>query len=259
MPFTLAHPAAILPLRRSKFLHTIPLTIGALVPDVPYYFPAWLGRWFIDTHTLYGSFALCLPWGMAFLILTLMLRDPLTVLLGARTRWLFIRSVEQFTDRPFHWPVAFLSILIGSWTHIAWDSFTHQSGWTTMHVPALSAPVSIFGWDTETSHLLQYISSVFGLLAVGIWLALRLRAVPADVSDADPGRARPRWLTLIMIVTVALLIGVSRAFQDWHSGSYYFLGYLLLTCTIGWFAVLYLTAGMLAAYGRNRPQPEPVG
>jgi hypothetical protein len=252
MPFTFAHPAAVLPLRRSRFLHTIPLIIGSLVPDAPDYFPSRVSRMLIETHSLYGSFAVCLPWGMAFLILTLMLRHPLTVLLGARVRWICLRSIEEFTERPFHWPVAFLSILIGSWTHIAWDSFTHQYGWTTARVPVLSAPVSILGWETYTSHLLQYVSSVLGLVVVGFWCRAVLRRVPADVS-AHPSRAR--WLVLVMVGSAAMLIGVSRAFQDWHSGSYYNLGYLLLTCTIGWFAVLYLAAGVLATYSRLEPEP----
>jgi hypothetical protein len=249
MPFTLAHPAAVLPLRRSRLLHTIPLIIGSLVPDAPYYFPVWF-KVFIDTHTLYGSFAICLPWGMAFLILTLLLRHPLTILLSARARWVCLRSIDDLTDRPFHWPVAFLSILIGSWTHIAWDSFTHQSGWTTTHVAALSAPISVMGWDTETSHLLQYLSSVFGLAVVGIWLhGVLKRATPPDAANSSHSGAR--WITLSMIGVVATLIGVSRAFLDWHSGSYYFLCYLLLTCTIGWFVLLYVAAGMLATYGRR--------
>ena len=64
MPFTFAHPAAILPLRRSRFLQTVPLIIGSLVPDVPYYFPGRLmTRIFLDTHTLHGSIFICLPLG----------------------------------------------------------------------------------------------------------------------------------------------------------------------------------------------------
>ena len=256
MPFTFAHPAAVLPLRRSRFLHIVPLVIGSLVPDVPYYFPAQVAKMLIDTHTLYGSFAICLPWGMAFLILTLLLRNPLTVLLSARVRWVCLRSIESFTEQPFHWPVAFLSILIGSWTHIAWDSFTHQWGWTSTRVAVLSASVSLFGWDMETSHLLQYISSVFGLAVLAVWFWRLLRRVPATAAaESDSSGARARWLVLVAVGCAALLIGVTRAFLAWHSGSLYNLGFLLLTCTISWFALLYLAAGLAALY--RRPEPEP--
>jgi hypothetical protein len=255
MPFTFAHPAAILPLRRSRFLQTVPLIIGSLVPDVPYFFPTRISRAFPDTHSLYGSFLTCLPLGMALLILTLLLREPLTVLLGARVRLICLRSIERFTERPMHWPIALLSILIGSWTHIAWDSFTHQTGWTATRVAALSAPVSLFGWDTATSHLLQYISSVFGLVVLAIWFRSLVIRVPATIVE---GQAWPRasWLVLTMVSVISVLIGVSRAYLAWHSGSYYHLGYLLLTRTIGWFVVLYLAAGLVTLLSR-RLEPEP--
>jgi hypothetical protein len=256
MPFTFAHPAAILPLRRSRFLQTVPLIIGSLVPDVPYYFPARImNRIYLDTHTLYGSFSICLPLGMALLILTLLLREPLTVLLGARVRWICLRSIERFTERPLHWPIALLSILIGAWTHIAWDSFTHQTGWTTTRVAALSAPISVFGWDTETAHLLQYVSSVFGLVVLAIWFRRLVVRVPAAVIE-DQSRPRASWLVLAMVTLASMLIGVSRAYLAWHAGTYYHLGYLLLTRTIGWFAVLYLAAGVVTLLSR-RLEPEP--
>jgi hypothetical protein len=39
MPFTLAHPAAILPLRGWRYLRTAPLILGAMAPDLPYFLP----------------------------------------------------------------------------------------------------------------------------------------------------------------------------------------------------------------------------
>ena len=257
MPFTFAHPAAILPLRRSRFLQTVPLVIGSLVPDAPYFLPARLGRLFPDTHTFYGSFTICLPLGLALMIVTLLLQEPLTVLLGARARWVCLRSLERFNARPLRWPVALLSVLIGCWTHIAWDSFTHQNGWTTLRVAALSAPVSIFGWDTSTSHLLQYLSSVLGLLVLAIWFRKGLLVAPPAVA-ADQSRSRARWLVLAVIAAASVLIGISRALLEWDATSYYHLAYLLLTRTISWFAALYLAAGILALLTR-RLEPEPAG
>lgn len=254
MPFTLAHPAAVLPLRRSRFLQTVPLIIGSLVPDVPYFFTAHLSQMFPDTHTLYGSISVCVPLGMALLVFTLLLREPLTILLGPKLRWLCLRSLDRFLERPLRWPIALLSILIGSWTHIAWDSFTHPSGWTTLHVPALSAPVSLFGWETETSHLLQYLSSAFGLAVLAVWVYLMLVRVPP--LTGDPARPRARWVVLAAIGTVSLSIGVARSLWAYHLGMYYRMGFLLLTRSIGWFVVLYLAAGLIASLSR-RLELEP--
>jgi hypothetical protein len=255
MPFTFAHPAAVLPLRRLRFLQTLPLIIGSVVPDVPYFMPAQGRILFPDTHALYGSFTTDVPLGMVLLILLMLLREPLTVLLGPRERWLCLRALDRFNEQPLNWPIALLSVLIGCWTHIIWDSFTHESGWTAARVEALSATVSVFGWDTEASHLLQYLSSVFGLAVMGIWLWTLWRRVPKGVT-ADPTQPRASWLLLLMVLLVSLLIGVSRALMVWHSSSFYHLAYLLLTRTIGWFVLLYLVAGSLTLLSR-RLEPQP--
>ena len=44
MPFTLAHPAAVLPLRGVRHLRMAPLVVGAMVPDLPYYLPSRVAR-----------------------------------------------------------------------------------------------------------------------------------------------------------------------------------------------------------------------
>jgi len=255
MPFTFAHPAAILPLRRFKFLQTVPLVIGSLTPDVPHFLPYKWAALFSDTHSIYGSFVICLPLGMAILLLTLLTREPLTILLGPRLRWLAQRSVSRFFESPLHWPIALFSVLVGTWTHLAWDSFTHPAGWTTLRVPALSAPVAIFGWQTETYHLLQYLSSVFGLVVLALWLRGMLARVPATVR-ADASGSRGRWIVLALILCIALSIGATRAIWSLNAGLYYRTGFLFLTRSIGWFLAMYLLAGIVVVLGR-RPQWEP--
>jgi hypothetical protein len=256
MPFTFAHPAAVLPLRRSKYLQTVPLIIGSLVPDVPYYFPARFGQLLAETHTLHGSFAVDVPLGMVLLIATLLLKDPLAVLLPGRARALFLHSVERFSVQPFRWPLSVLSLLIGSWTHIAWDSLTHADGRTVAHVHALGASISLLGWDTEVYHLLQYLSSILGLAVLAYWLrGLLLRA--REPTDRELLGPRTRWLTLMLITITAVVVGGSHAFHHWDMGSsYYKLGFLLLTRTIAWFAALYLAVGLAVSFNK-RVIPEP--
>jgi hypothetical protein len=255
MPFTFAHPAAILPLRRSRLLQTVPLIIGSMVPDAPYFFPWRLARFFVETHTLRASFFVCIPLGLVFLAMTVLLREPLTILLPARARWICLRSIERFNAQPWRWPIAAFSILIGAWTHIAWDSITHQTGWTAERVAVLSAPVSLFGWSTETSHLLQYLSSIFGLAVLAWWFFSLTRRVPAT-AIADLSRPRTRWLLLAAIFAVSVSAGVSRSYLAWGGGTYYRLAYLLLTRTIGCFVVLYLAAGIIVLSTR-RPTSQP--
>jgi hypothetical protein len=60
MPFPLAHPAAVLPLRRVQALCFPALVLGSLTPDFGYLF-ADLSRL---SHHLLGSLLFCLPAGL---------------------------------------------------------------------------------------------------------------------------------------------------------------------------------------------------
>jgi Domain of unknown function (DUF4184) len=254
MPFTLAHPAAILPLRRLRCFQTVPLIIGTLVPDVPYFLPYRLGHYLVETHTLEGSFLVDLPVGMLLLVLTMWLREPLTALLSARARWVCLRSIERFSQRPRHWPIAAFSLLVGSWTHLIWDSFTHSSGWAALRVAALNSPVDLFGWETATSHVLQYASSLFGLVVLAVWFYRLVARVPHG--RHDPAGAQAQWFLLSLVGAAALVIGGTRALMLWHTGSYYRLEFLVLTRVLGWFCALYLAAGVAVQINR-RMIPEP--
>jgi len=259
MPFTLAHPAAILPLRRFEFLHVIPLTVGSLVPDVPYYLPERLGRAFNYTHTFYGSFMPDLPLGIALLLFTLVMREPLTALLSSTGRWLCLTSIERFVAKRWNWLIAVSSLLVGIWTHIVWDSFTHPGGWTAARVDALSAPVDVFGWNTETNHLLQYISSILGLVVLIWWYQRKLGGIPTGPPEL-PLRRWVRAMLWSVIGLTATAFGVLQLLRhtDTATSSYYHIGTVLLTRICAWFAVLYFMVGVLIVLCRSPGQRNRV-
>jgi len=242
MPFTLAHPAAILPLRGLRYLRTVPLIIGAMTPDLPYYVPARFGLIRPETHSLTGSFTTCLVLGYAALGCVYLLRRPLTALLSARARWLYLAALAPFSGRPLEWALAAVSIILGVWTHLLWDSFTHNDGWIVRRVAFLSAPVS-FGWYSGTvCHVLQYLSSGVGLAAMALWYC-RL-PVPA-AAPVGPGAPRSSVGPVLMLVAVAaILIGGVQATQAFsHTPVIYHTLDIFLTRSLAWFAVLYLVAG----------------
>ena len=242
MPFTLAHPVAILPLRGLRYLRTVPLIIGAMIPDLPYYVPARFGLFRPETHSVTGSFTTCLVLGYAALGCVFLLRRPLTALLSARARWLCLSALAPFKGRPLEWALAAVSIILGVWTHLLWDSFTHDNGWIVRRVAALSAPVS-FGWYSGTvCHVLQYLSSAFGLVALALWY----RRLPAPVAaPAGPGAARSSvGPVLLLVAAAAILIGGVQATQAYaHMPVIYRTLDIFLTRSLAWFAVLYLVAG----------------
>jgi hypothetical protein len=243
VPFTLAHPAAILPLRGWRYVRTMPLILGALVPDLPYYVPGSIERYIPETHRFEASFTIDLALGYAALALVYGLRKPLTALLSARARFLCLSAVEPFA-RPREWLFAALAILIGIWTHLLWDSFTHLDGWMVRRVDALSAPVTIGDYSGPVCHILQYVSSVVGLLVVAIWY-VRLpggRAL-ARTPTAARSAAGP---VLLLVVAAALLIGAVQATEHYYSGhSVYRTLHVLLTRSVAWFGLLYLVAGTI--------------
>src|SRR5712672_4557856 len=114
MPFPLAHPAAVLPLRRycAKWLNFPALVIGALVPDAAYLFRN--ENISALSHQILGSIAFGLPVGFLVLAALYTLRVPAVEMLPNPRRRLFL----SLCDRPIGplW-LAAASLIIGIWTH----------------------------------------------------------------------------------------------------------------------------------------------
>jgi hypothetical protein len=252
VPFTLAHPAAILPLRGVRHLRMAPLIVGAMVPDLPYYLPGGIARYVPVTHAFVQSFTVDLLLGYALLGSLVVLQRPLTALLSARTRVLCLRALLPF-QRPIEWAFAAPAILLGVWTHLLWDSFTHRDGWIVHRVEALSAPLVLGPYTSTVYHALQYLSSVVGLCVLALWYG-RL-ATPAV--SVGPGTARSAaGPVLLLVVTAALLIGGVQAVENFeHGHSIDRTLFVLLTETLTWFAVLYLTAGIVLTLEHGEQPP----
>ena len=252
MPFTLAHPAAVLPLRGLRYLRMAPLIVGAMVPDLPYYLPGGIARYVPVTHAFAHYFTVDLALGYALLASLVVLQRPLTALLSARARALCLRALQPF-QRPVEWAFAAPAILLGVWTHLLWDSFTHGDGWMVHRVQALSAPLVIGPYEGTVFHALQYLSSAAGLCVLVLWYG-RL-PTPAVASGPDAARS-PAGPVLVLVLAAALLIGGVQGvgnFERTHS-VYRALDVLLIDA-LTWFAVLYLTAGVVLTLEHGEPPP----
>jgi preprotein translocase subunit SecG len=261
MPFTFAHPAAVLPLRgRFKSLQTVPLIVGSVAPDLPYFIPVRFNRPVLDTHTFQGVFWFDLPIGMAVLLFGFVFRRPLTALLSPRARALCLQSVQHFRDQPMHWIWAPFAIIVGAWTHLLWDSFTHDNGWVVKRVAALSAPITLGGWYTgSVCHVLQYVSSIAGLLILWIWFR-RLPTPPLESPAPGTLSSSTRTVIFLMVCVAGAALGGYRAISVMLGGTtYYRVIYVLLTRATAWFALLYFIAGVFVNFSSTRSRkPEPV-
>ena len=172
MPFTVSHAAAIIPFHKKGFVLSA-LIVGSMSPDFLYYIPFIPNNHF--THTVQGLFIFCLPASLiALLIYHKILKYPLVSLLSWQIQSRLINTISSFKFFPrsqFLWIVN--SILLGAFTHIFWDSFTHINGQAVLLFSILSQAVFTIGEETIFFYkLLQYLSTIFGGLIFVAWVIL---------------------------------------------------------------------------------------
>ncbi|HEY8877689.1 MAG TPA: DUF4184 family protein [Roseateles sp.] len=212
MPWTFAHPAAILPLRSlcPRWLSFPALILGAMAPDLSYYV-GMHGKWRAFCHTPEGVLTVCLPVCLLMLALLLRFAGPLTVLLTEPHRAL-VRSHLQPMPHPA-WralAMAVLSVLIGAATHLAWDSFTHEGRWGAELLPELEEPL-LDALDRQFlgTHLLQHLSTAVGVVALALAYRHTLRGrTPAAPQPLDARRRRLLWACL----AAACAVGATSAY-----------------------------------------------
>ncbi len=178
MPFTLAHPAAALPLAPllGRFGVRPALVIGSMTPDLFLAFPLFRA----DTHAFGAIFWFCLPLGLTIHALLCLGR-------GLFRRWRSgpVGAARATGAAPaghaatHPWIAvtgATVSVLCGALTHLIWDSLTHGDGLFAAGIPWLGERLEpLSGHPRSTYRVLQHGSSVLGLTCLAWWA---LRASP---------------------------------------------------------------------------------
>ena len=146
MPLTCSHAAAILPFKRFKALNFAALIIGSMSPDAGYF----IGERHLAklAHYPSGTFLICLPTGLVLLALFYLLRRDLTFILPSphRNNLMTLATRKPIWNGQF-FLAATLSILIGAWTHIVWDQFTHDGSFVSRHfTPFASSSFTLGVW-----------------------------------------------------------------------------------------------------------------
>lgn len=164
MPFTLTHPAAILPIlkwgKRRDLL--LPLAIGAMMPDFGYYYTPF--NFFNENaHTFLKSFTFCLPVGLFVFALFYFLQTGWVAILPTyKLRLLFVDHLPEKISVKFI-VLAAIAIVIGVWTHIIWDSFTHRNGFMLDYLPFLKIEVLS---GVQLFRILQHASTLLGAVVL---------------------------------------------------------------------------------------------
>lgn len=206
MPFTAAHPALIVPLRRLG-LPVSALAIGSMAPDFSRYLPFRVD----ETHSTSGLFTIDLAVAIAAYLLWHAVLAPAA--LAAAPRPVLARCaafpvgvrVRLGSARAGAGVVA--ALLVGALTHVAWDSFTHAGRRGARIFPQVDRVViggqAGYWW-------IQVACSALGMLAVA-WVLVRWwrRAPVTPVPVARrPAGALVAWAAVAVAAGWGAALGV---------------------------------------------------
>jgi hypothetical protein len=218
VPFTLAHPAAVLPLVRRPFVAAA-LVAGAVAPDVLYVGPVYrLATQGINgnltltlTHKFTSAFWLDPLLGLLLLVVfNLVVKRPLLALAPSS-----LAGRLSSPRAPLRLPSlsvllwTFVSVVIGAVTHVLWDSFTHGDGYFVREFSGFFRAEVTAAWDVN--RILQYVSTVGGCVVLAWWLyRWYRRATPRRVT---PGDHAPAWVRYVVLTAVILLAAAGAVIE----------------------------------------------
>lgn len=227
---TLAHPAAVVPLRRLGLPMTA-LVIGSMVPDIPL-----LMRWprgYAFTHSLVGVFSADALVALLMLVVWFAgVRDALVDMSPSAVR---TRLAGRVRPTRRQWSLAPLAACLGALTHVGWDAFTHPNRWGARHIAWLRTEhAGLYGF-----HWAQYGSGVVGF-AIVLWASVRyLNRLPVLDGDRRPRVLSARFLAgaIVAAGVAGLVTAAYRAPAGWHAMAFAGLVNALVMLAVGIVAV----------------------
>lgn len=211
MPFTLAHPAAVLPLMRRPFVG-LALVCGAMAPDIPYYvratrIPVTAQSWYepftnaSTSHSAAGVLPVTMPLALLLYLLLVAAAPPVAWLTVGRDGSEPNRGKADMARTSLvGWLWILVSLGVGVLSHLLWDSATSSDGFVAGYLDVLNEEALLgLSWTS----LMQHASTVIGLvlIAVVLWNRRGRVAIP------DAATRRRSMIALAGVVAVGLLAG----------------------------------------------------
>ncbi len=255
MAFTVAHMAAVLPLKRVKWLCFDALLIGTMLPDLPYYID---GSKTVRqlSHEWIGLFTYCLPWGLLVFTIWFWLLKPAVIELmkpwfaGLKPHDTVYRDYSSndnnlisYTSYPryiveikacikfglYFWLKVILGLLLGAVTHLLWDGITHSDGFVAIQMEWLQHPITLYTFSTMTgARILQYLSSIVGLFILISSLIYKRSASTKLFLLEQSHKKEKKWLSVVILGLILshsffwLYLQVSRSQSLFMSDNYTF-------------------------------------
>lgn len=191
MPFTVSHAIVAAPFVRTP-IPVAAVAVGSMTPDVVLFVPWGPSYWF--THWFPGVITFDLAVALAAVAVWWFVIRPGWLALASATVRDRVEPLPPFGPRRAVLTV--VGALIGIVSHVAWDACTHVDGAVVTRVPWLASAIG----GHPVFSLLQDTSSILGLLAVLVVVAVRVRRL---------GLTGTRLLGAATVVVAAVVLAVS--------------------------------------------------
>ena len=205
MPFTFSHAAIVLPFLKNKKLSATALIAGTMSPDFEYFFRMKMQSEI--SHTFLGVFILDLP--LALLLMFLFHQIIKKSFIQNLPRFFQTRMQELANSNWMDYfknnlLTVFFSFLLGTTTHLLWDSMTHWDGFLVQKIAFLSS--SFYNLPVYT--LAQHTSSLVGM----IWILCFLYKLPESKTHTSSINWK-YWFWSLLIGVAIFLIRLSFGIQ----------------------------------------------
>jgi hypothetical protein len=194
MPFTFSHPAIILPFLRTKKLSATGLIIGSMSPDFEYFIRMKVQS--DVSHTFLGLILFNLPVGF---LVALMFHEVIKRKLIENLPSFFQHRLEILKNLKWldylkaNFFYVLISILIGAFSHLFWDAFTHESGYFVQKMPFLLCKMN----NIPLYKIIQHLSSIIGMIFI-LYYIYKLPVVKQTM-------IRPNWKYWVLVFVLTFV------------------------------------------------------
>ncbi|QZY55065.1 DUF4184 family protein [Crassaminicella profunda] len=173
MPFTFSHPAIVIPIKNKfeKYFDFTALVLGSMAPDFEYFIRfkpmGTVG------HTIGGFFYFNLPLCliMAYIFHYIIKKPFILNLPKPMDQWFYhiamgrwsIKSIKDFF-------IFIYSAIIGMFSHVLWDSFTHDGGMFVEIIHGLRNHIHLMNYQIPIYKFFQHGSTLLGFLIILLYL-----------------------------------------------------------------------------------------
>ena len=205
MPFTFSHPALILPITMSNNrFSTTAIIIGSIVPDFEFFFQ--LREVPNIGHHFFGFFVFYIPMAIFFCyIYHNILRNPLIENLPIYFQNKCARTYDfdwnGFVFQNFF--IFLFSLILGIFSHLIIDEFTHHDGQLVALLPMLKANIYLASKPFPVFYLLQIALSIFGLVSL---FQIIVKSANQTLLNQEIGKKNQWYWCIFAILFLCILV-----------------------------------------------------